>query len=292
MKFQIIITTCLLSLVAFSVDASQLYFFSSQNNYNIDDIFKTDVILNTQEDLINTIEIGLKFDSKSLELMSIAKGGSIITLWIQDPDVDKNGVVSFVGGIPRGFKGEGQLVSLYFKAVKSGIAQISFQDNSKILLNDGFGTSISPDFQSIDITILLQGGFTDELKKNLDTDNIPPKNFKIRLEHNSTVFDNKYFIVFSTTDDQSGVTYYEIKEGGSDWTVGKSPYLLKNQNLNGKILVKAVDGAGNERVERLVTEKEKVTRFLIILLALVLYGLVYLLIKRNKKNWENTVASY
>ncbi|MDP2812067.1 MAG: hypothetical protein Q8O32_00015, partial [bacterium] len=51
----------------------------------------------------------------------------------------------------------------------------------------------------------------------------------------------------STQDKGTGIDHYEVKEGYRLSVEAKSPYVLKNQNLDKEIVVKAIDRAGNER---------------------------------------------
>ena len=87
----------------------------------------------------------------------------------------------------------------------------------------------------------------DEWQEELEKDTIPPEAFEIELYQDPSIFGGKYFIVFSTTDKQTGIDHYEVKEGKRKWQEAESPYLLGDQKLESIIKVKAVDKAGNER---------------------------------------------
>jgi len=80
---------------------------------------------------------------------------------------------------------------------------------------------------------------------------------KFKIQRDPAIFDGKYFIVFYTTDKETGVDYYMVKEGEREWKIAKSPYLLENQNLDEEIKVKAVDRAGNETIATFYPEKIK-----------------------------------
>lgn len=265
MKYLIILSVCFLSLVAFSVEASRLYFSLSADEYTVGDIFKIDIALDTEGKSANTAEISLQFDKNHLELKDIGKGNSVFVLWPQEPVAFEAELLSFIGGTPGGFTGRVNLISLYFEAKKSGSARIIFRDGSEILLNDGKGTQITPVFQNINITILPGNGTKNELENDLSSDSVPPQNFQARVLQNDTVFGGKYFLVFSASDAQTGISHYEIREGKSDWQVAESPYLLNDQDLNGNILVKAVDRSGNETVIS-ATLPEKKNNFILILI--------------------------
>jgi hypothetical protein len=88
-----------------------------------------------------------------------------------------------------------------------------------------------------------------------------PSPFSIELVQDNNVFNGKYYIVFSTTDKQSGIDHYEVLEepirelslfkwGAPNhaWVRVKNPYVLTDQRLQSVIRVKAVDKAGNERI--------------------------------------------
>ena len=91
-------------------------------------------------------------------------------------------------------------------------------------------------------------GPQNEWLKELTKDTIPPETFPIEIHQTPIIFDGKYFITFSTTDKQTGVDHYEVKEGKKDWKIVQSPYILANQKLTDETQVKAVDKAGNERI--------------------------------------------
>ena len=80
---------------------------------------------------------------------------------------------------------------------------------------------------------------------NKDTDS--PESFKPIITQSPDVFNGKYFLVFVTQDKGSGIDHYEVSEGGGKFMVAASPYLLKNQKLNKKITVMAIDKSGNKR---------------------------------------------
>jgi hypothetical protein len=82
-------------------------------------------------------------------------------------------------------------------------------------------------------------------------DKSPPEPFEMGVGRDPGIFDNKYFISFFATDRESGIDYYEVKEGDQTFVRAESPYLLKDQSLRSTIKVKAVDKAGNERLTEL-----------------------------------------
>jgi hypothetical protein len=154
------------------------------------------------------------------------------------------------------------------------------------------------------------GSVQNPWQEAVENDNFPPEKFSIGLERTTNAFSNKYFIVFNTTDKQSGIDHYEVIEEPLDtknlfgwgaetapWVEAKSPYVLEDQSLNSTIRVRAIDKAGNEYIATYIPETEKRTissdniviiAVLItggILLLLALLGLVFFFLRRrNKKN--------
>ena len=223
--------------------------------------------------------------------MDFSKGNSILTLWLEEPSFsNKAGTISFIGGIPGGYLGEdGPLGKIIFYAKEGGEVKIQFQEDSKILLNDGFGTKAELEKQGAAFNILSEKleAPRDEWLGELKKDNIPPEFFEIEISRDPSIFEDKYFIIFSTTDKQTGINYYEVKEGERDWKKAESPYLLEDQALQGIIKVKAVDKAGNERIAEYIPPgykpPKKLLPYLIIILILMGAGIISLIIIRRIK---------
>ncbi len=180
-----------------------------------------------------------------------------------------------------------------------GFAEIVFQNNSQVLLNDGFGTPTEISFKNSTIKIEPKQEFktlNNEWEIELLKDEILPEPFKIEIQKDSALFSGQYFIVFSTTDKQTGLDYYEIAEKRGketknynelEWKRGESPYLLKDQELKSYIYVKAVDKAGNERIEILSPQKRKPSLILIIIPLLPVLLVFYFWLKKLliSKKW-------
>jgi len=116
-----------------------------------------------------------------------------------------------------------------------------------------------------------------------------PEKFKPEIGKDPSIFEGKYFLSFSTTDKMSGIEYFEVKEGKKDFKITKSPYLLGDQNLRSKILVKAVDKAGNEKVAEIipphkVTWKEILSWIVALLvISLVVWQIVRRILMNRRK---------
>ena len=288
-----------------------LYLEPSEAQYHPDDTFITEIRIDTEKECINAVDINLSFPQDILEVKNFSKGNSILTLWIKTPNIsnmdaiNRQGLISFSGGIPAGYCGKmpqdpnasNLLGKIIFKVrgananlTNETIANLKFLENSQVLLNDGMGTPAELISQEANFTISPEKLETpkNEWQEKLEKDIIPPEPFKIEIYQDQSTFEGKYFIAFSTTDKQTGINYFEIKEGTEDWKITKSPYLLKNQELKSIIKVKAVDKAGNERIAE-YTPKKKLLQplYWIIIFVIILIIVAKIIITKLKSNYEN-----
>ncbi len=280
-----------------------LYLEPSEGQYQSGDTFIAEIKIDTEEECINTIEADLEFSQDVLEAIDFSQGNSILTLWVKPPEINqKLGLVSFSGGIPGGYCGiipgdpepSNSLGRIVFRASEIGAetigeaeARVEFLDSSQVLLNDGLGTPTKLITKGAVFTILSEEVKPpkDEWQEELEKDIIPPEPFEIEIHQDSTIFEEKYFIIFSTTDKQTGIDRYEVKEGKKDWQEASSPYLLEDQSLQSIIKVKAVDKAGSERIiEYTPKTLRKSIFYWIIILILAGVGVIwYILSRRIKK---------
>jgi hypothetical protein len=144
---------------------------------------------------------------------------------------------------------------LIFTAKLTGNGDITIT-NGQILRNDGAGSEI-PFTVSDDQFSILQN---DQAKavtiaplKNTES----PESFVPEVGQDPNILNGKYFVAFATQDKGSGIDHYEVKESKyqifdfAKWNVVESPYVLTDQNLQSYIYIKAVDTAGNVRIEKI-----------------------------------------
>lgn len=273
-KYQLISINIFLSL--FSIinvaHGAVLYLEPSSGEYQPGDTFMVAVKIDTEGDCINAVEVNLAYDKDILQAVDFGRGESILNIWVKSPEISQEqGLVSFSGGIPGGYCGRlpgdpgqsnllGKLIFQIKKLVEDGPLQVKFLDTCQVLLNDGLGTPAKLTIRGATIKITGVRPLEvpkDEWQKELAEDTIPPEPFEIEIHRDSLIFDGKYFIVFSTTDKQTGIDFFEIKEGKRDWKKAESPYLLADQELKSIIKVKAVDKARNERIAEYLPEIAK-----------------------------------
>jgi len=288
----------LFSVLPFGARAAILYFKPDSGKYYQDETFSVHLMIDTEKDCINTVKGEIDFSKDVLEAVNFATGNSILTIWLQTPKIDQNlGKISFIGGIPGGYCGPlpgepGELdllLKIFFKTKREGMANLRFSEESQVLLNDSLGTPAKLTIKGAVFTILpgIPEVPKEEWQAELEKDNIPPEPFEIEIHQEPAIFEGKYFIIFSTTDKQTGIDYYEIKEGKRDWKRGESPYLLEDQDLKSIIKVKAVDKAGNERLAEYIPPKKITWKdwlpwlILILIVASIIYWLWKIYTKKH-----------
>ncbi|MCS7184259.1 MAG: hypothetical protein NZ866_02875 [Patescibacteria group bacterium] len=208
------------------------------------------IYIDTKGNNINTFEIKLEF--KGLKFRDYLENDSIISFWLEKPYIDKDKVI-LSGITPGGYIGKkGLLINLVFETEDKGYLKIL--ESSQVFLNDGIGTKL--EIKTSEIKILP----TQEHRIFKSKDSYPPERFKIYLNRDPEIFDNKYHLIFEANDKQSGIAYYEIAEKQSFikpkiesliFRKSESPYIINDQSLRSYIFVKAVDKFGNERIEYL-----------------------------------------
>ena len=314
-----------------------LYFEPSEGEYGLGEHFGIKVRLDTEKECLNTVNIGISFPNEILRVEEINLGDSIINLWVKRPktkevpEFNQKGEIWFSGGIPGGYCGiipgdPGKsnilaeirffLPSFIVGELTQEDLEIKFLENSEAYLNDGLGTKTKISFQSAKIKISKAKPVTEnEWKKIVAEDKNPPEIFEVEVRQDPIIFEGKYYLVFQTTDKETGLDHYEIAEipPGKDlpnWKKGESPYLLEDQKLESRILVKAIDKAGNSRVvelaarnlpsqppvekklsffEKLIFNLKKFYKEIIITLAtlLIILAFIIYLFKKKKKSQEN-----
>jgi len=92
---------------------------------------------------INASDGTVSFDPSLLSVQGVSKDSSIFSLWTSDPSYSNNaGTVTWSGGSPSPYtQSGGAIITITFKALKAGTANISFSSAS-VLAADGNGTNV------------------------------------------------------------------------------------------------------------------------------------------------------
>lgn len=304
-RVSLAISICLVMLPSL-VYAATLYLSPQTQEVHIGDTFIQDIRIETQEP-INAVEVNVTYPNDILELVDVSLGNSILTVIVKEPNFDMVscdesssdlcGLVSFAGGILGGYSGRipgdpgitNVLGRIIFRVVSRDVprssVQVMFQDDSRVLLNDGLGTPADLEKQGASIRILasVSESAKDQWQEQVDKDSILPESFHPQITQDPLTFNGQYFLVFSTVDKQTGIDHYEVKQGDTDWYMVESPYLLTDQTLRSIIKVKAIDKAGNQRIETIKPIKKPLSYWIVIAILIAIAAILWLIIKKKKK---------
>jgi len=334
MYFARMLLVCFVFLISQSseVFATHIFLDAEQTVHSFSDVFYVPVRVDTQGECINAVSVAVSYNPHEVSVQDVALGESIITLWTKKPIIEKTdgvvekGRVTFEGGIPGGYCGHvvgdpGQTNTLA-KLVVSGVqktdlpvegevwpAQLILDPTTQVFLHDGKGSVASTTLLGVEISFTSTSTVSENVwLPDVKSDVIAPELFEITLVEGPSPGNTKHYIVFNTTDKQSGVDHYEVLETDPDkfgfltwvpresyWVHAESPYVLRDQNLHSKIMVKAIDKNGNERI---VTYTPNISPFVEmvgptfvifvvvpVILAILVFVVVFRIIRnRRKKN--------
>jgi hypothetical protein len=240
-------------------------------------------------------------------------------LWVEPPTIDKERrQITLAGGIPNGYCGRiigdprlsNIIAEIIFRSpglqigggAAASQAVIAVSPSSTVYLNDGTGALAPLSVFPSNISLGPSAGpaLVDTWREAVANDDIPPREFSITLAVDEKAFNGKYFIVFNTTDKETGISHYEVMEeplsslgafnwgrGDAPWTPARSPYVLTDQSLNSVIRVRAIDKAGNEYVAVYIPEaslrtfsEHQVVVYVLVATLLVLVVVISMIIGR------------
>ena len=214
---------------------------------------------------VNAVELHLTFDPHEFSVSSMRDGNSVVADWIIPPAASNvSGTVDLAGIVPGGIEtDDGILVTIAIAPSSAGITRGFTFGSGQALLDDGKGTAAPLTFSGGPFAMSLVPPATSAGTGAVDVE--PPAPFIPEVASNPDLFGGQYFLVFATTDEGSGMAYYEVLEaptgntGGTinGWRRATSPYLLVDQGLSSDIYVRAVDNAGNFRIVKLPAEHPK-----------------------------------
>ncbi|MDI6820983.1 MAG: hypothetical protein QMD65_02265 [Patescibacteria group bacterium] len=242
------------------------FYFEEQGNI---------VMIRIQSDVSVNAWTGSVLIPQEIKINKIITKPSITEIWQKIPEFQNN-QIDFVGGKPNGFEGDG----IIFKIILEGNGKLQFSSITAAYLNDGAGSN----------ALVLRESLDYSLKNNSFigiVDNTAPQAFSPQFFQDINFFDNKPVVIFETEDNESGISYYEIKEitgsGIIDWHAAESPYVL-NEGVK-EIQIKAVDNFGNERIETFNAEKTNLSSESVLLFVLVIaiIAVAYIIILKWRK---------
>lgn len=142
--------------VAENAFAANLNISPSSGTYAIGESFSVFVTASNTGQSLNAVDGVVSFPVDKLQISSISKESSIISLWAEEPSFSNStGKVSFSGIVLNpGFSGaSGKVLKLNFNIKKAGNAAVVFSSGS-ILANDGKGTNILNNLNNSQFTLV------------------------------------------------------------------------------------------------------------------------------------------
>ncbi len=127
-----------------SVDAASLFLSPATGAFSLGKSFSVSVYVSSADQSINAVSGTLSFPSNLLQVVSLSKSGSVMSLWVQEPGFSNGaGTVNFEGVVlnPGYIGSSGKIITINFKTKAIGTALVNFSSSS-VLANDGQGTNI------------------------------------------------------------------------------------------------------------------------------------------------------
>lgn len=146
-----------------SLFAANITLSPSSVNTKVGKTFTVDVMLTNNLDAINAVAGVLSFPQDALQVVSLSKSGSFITMWAEEPAFSNaQGTASFEGvALNPGFnKSSGKVISFTFKAKQAGNINIVVKSGS-VLANDGNATDVIKIMGSA-FVLINEGGTTND----------------------------------------------------------------------------------------------------------------------------------
>lgn len=106
--------------------------------------FSVDIVVNNNLDAINAVSADVVFPKDALQIVSVSKKSSFISLWAEEPTFsNEKGTLSLEGvALNPGFnKATGNVLTVTFKALQAGNVSISVKSGA-VLANDGNATDV------------------------------------------------------------------------------------------------------------------------------------------------------
>ncbi len=243
---------------------------------------------------LNAVEGSIGFDSSKLEYIETNTGEGVISFWIEYPHLCESNRICFSGISPGGFFDvKSELMTLRFLPKNIGTTTVAI-NTIRLLQHDGKGTDEPVTAGAVTVVIAEQSPLSTQASVDVE----PPEVFTPSIIFDDDVEAGAAVLVFSTTDKQTDIEAYYIKEVPFSWLAAfypwekaEAPYVLEDQTLSSYVYVKAVDKARNERIAVVLPEnsdREIVRTLLFVGVVLVILG--YLLRLWRKRIYRTSAA--
>lgn len=151
---------------------------------------------------VNAVDVTLRFDKKAVEVVSVDRGQSVLTIWTEDPIIQDDRVTLRGGTFRKGFLGEHMIATVELRARESGQGQFK-TENVLLLAGDGHGTPV---------TVAESNQSTVEFF--VYDENVDPKNIHV----------NVAVSILTDVDKDGEVTLQDISSFMSAWVSKQTVY--------------------------------------------------------------------
>lgn len=134
----------LILLLPGKISADTIFVSPLTGTFGVGDNFTVRIMVSSPRQAINALSGMLSFPIDKLQVTSVSKIGSVLSLWVQEPFFSNSrGNVTFEGVVPNpGFsESNGRVLAVNFRVVGTGPAEIRLTSGS-LLANDGYGTNV------------------------------------------------------------------------------------------------------------------------------------------------------
>ncbi len=91
---------------------------------------------------VNAVDITLRFEPDAVDVISVDRGQSVLTIWTEDPVISSDKVTLRGGTFKKGFLGEHKVATINIVAKQSGQSEF-IASNVTLLAGDGKGTPVT-----------------------------------------------------------------------------------------------------------------------------------------------------
>jgi len=128
---------------ALSLSATQSSFITLETQtqaVEVGTLFEVQVLASAHTP-VNAVDITLNFPQDKLEVFSVDRGQSVLTIWTEDPMVTDTTVTLSGGTFRKGFIGKHELLTVNFRALESGQYRVRVAE-ATMIAGDGAGTDV------------------------------------------------------------------------------------------------------------------------------------------------------
>ncbi len=215
-----------------ATQAATLYFSPSSGSYAAGATLTLGVYVSSGDKSMNAVSSVISFPPDKIEVLSIDKSDSIISLWVQKPSFSNSlGTINLEGIVLNpGFQGDaGRIIRAHFKVKNVGSSAINFSSAS-VLANDGQGTNILSEIKAADFNIISSSIAPDSTPPPALTQPLPgaPEIFSsTHPDQNKWYADKNLKLEWSLLKDISGIRMILDKKPDSIPEIS-SPEFLKS----------------------------------------------------------------